>query len=227
MPGRRASAHIAEKTLPLPEGELRYVLAVPPDDRLDHPVPLILALHYGWPTPGPPPPFYGRGVLLGLVRPALLPLNALIAAPDCPGRDWTDPRSEAAVLQLLDHLERVHPVDRERVLLVGYSLGGIGTWYLAGRHPERFSAAIPISTVPYEEALDRIEGLPLYVIHARQDELMPLPLVEQAVNRLRTQGIAVELVVLEGVTHFETARFVEPLRRAVPWVRAIWGEGQG
>jgi hypothetical protein len=39
---------------------------------------------------------------------------------------------------------------------------------------------------------------------------------------LKDKGVAVELVLLDGITHYETERFVEPLRAAVPWIRSVW-----
>lgn len=224
MRNQDRSAVIHEQTLPREAGaDLRYTVALPGGYTGERVLPLVLALHYGWPGGGRPAPFYGKGVLLGLARPALAPLGAIIVAPDCPGHDWANEGSEAALLDLLAHLEQSYPLDLDRLLLLGYSLGGIGTWYLAARHPARFSAAIPISASPPQEAVDRLEGIPLYVIHGRQDELMPIERVEAAVGRLEARGLAVEFVVVEGVTHFETYRFVEPLRAAVPWIRAIWG----
>jgi predicted peptidase len=206
--------------------DLLYTVAVPVGYSPNEPVPLILALHYGWPSPGPPPPFFGKGVLLGLVRPALAGLGAIVVAPDCPARDWTNHKSEAAVLELLESLAEIYPVDQDRILLTGFSLGGMGTWYLAARQPARFSAAIPIAAVPPEAAIEELEGIPLYVIHSRQDELMPIERTEAAVNQLRARGNAVEFVAVEAITHYETYRFVDPLQEAVPWVRATWARRQ-
>jgi hypothetical protein len=39
---------------------------------------------------------------------------------------------------------------------------------------------------------------------------------------LREAGVRAELVTVTGITHYETYRFVESLRRAVPWLRSTW-----
>jgi len=36
------------------------------------------------------------------------------------------------------------------------------------------------------------------------------------------RGINAEIIVLNGIEHFETYRFVGGLRQAVPWIREIW-----
>jgi hypothetical protein len=52
---------------------------------------------------------------------------------------------------------------------------------------------------------------------------VPLTETEEAVHRLQAQGADVELVVVEGITHYETHRFQRYLRAAIPWIEAAWG----
>jgi len=66
--------------------------------------------------------------------------------------------------------------------------------------------------------------VPLYVIHSRRDELVPFERTEQVVHQLEGRGVAVELALLDGITHYETGRFVGLLRAAVPWIRRVRGE---
>jgi len=33
-----------------------------------------------------------------------------------------------------------------------------------------------------------------------------------------------EMTLVDGFGHYETARFVEPLKKAVPWIKKIWKE---
>jgi fermentation-respiration switch protein FrsA (DUF1100 family) len=65
--------------------------------------------------------------------------------------------------------------------------------------------------------------IPLYILQSRQDQLMPLGPTEDAVEQLKSNGASVELVVLDGITHFETWRYREPLRDAIPWIKQTWG----
>jgi predicted peptidase len=196
----------------------RYTLALPANRGDGQLLPLILALHYA----GHGAPFYGRGLLEGVVEPALRDLGALIAAPDCPGPDWTHPRSEAGLLALLDHLHSAYPLDPCRTLIAGYSMGGHGAWHLAARHPDRFAAALVMAAWPPPAALAEPWRVPLYVIHSRQDEVVPLAQTEHAVRQLQAQGAPLEWVVLQGISHYDTYRFVAPLQAAVPWIEQAW-----
>lgn len=205
----------------LQPGDRRYTLAIPTGYSGHQPVPLVLALHYG----GHVTPFYGRHMLTDLIEPALRRLGAIIAAPDCTASDWTQPQSEADVLALLDHLQEAFVIDPKKIMMTGYSKGGQGTWYLAARHPERFSAALVMAGWPQPDVVDVEWNVPLYVIHSREDQVVHLEPTETAVKRLQARGVSVELVVLTGITHYETSRFVEPLRAAVPWIERVWSRG--
>lgn len=244
-PASGGTPSIEHRTLALDDGTvLRYSLLSPSRAALrPGRLPLVLVLHYGAPQDSTPP-YYGEEILERLIRPALGNLPALFVAPDAPGRGWADTRSERAVLALLYHLRTSMPVDEHRTLVTGYSVGGMGAWFFVARHSNLFRAALPIASFPMlrvgRTASDRerqwramaldsagiwtapFRRVPMYIIHSRQDELMPLSAVEQAVATLRAQGAQVELVRLDGVTHQQTRAYVEPLRAAIPWIERQW-----
>ena len=209
------SSDLQEQVLQ-PDGH-RYTIAIPHGCG-DRAMPLVLALHYG----GDVTPFYGKGILTRLVEPALRGLEALIVAPDCIASDWIDLQSETAVLRLLDHIQDSYTIDPKRMLITGYSKGGKGTWYLASRHQERFAAALVMAATPQVDTVDVEWEIPLYVIHSRKDELFSLESTEAVVKQLQAKGVSVEMVVVEGIGHYETDRFTEPLRAAVPWIEKAW-----
>jgi len=241
---------IEHRTLTIESGTvLRYSMLSPAGAGIRGArVPLVLVLHYGAPLDSTPP-YYGEQILERLVLPALGGLPAIFVAPDAPGRGWADVRSESAVLTLLDHLRISMPIDEHRILLVGYSVGGMGTWYFVARHPELFAGAVAIASFPmlregrtamHREAQLRamvldtsatwtapFRRVPMYVIHSRQDELMSFSVVQQAVAALCAHGGHVEFVALDSITHGQTSQYVEPLRRAIPWIKRQWSLASG
>ncbi len=193
---------------------LRCSMWVPPLEE-GSTVPLVVALHYG----GEVTPQLSMGFLQTLVVPGLKKLGAVIVAPDCPGDGWTDEASEQAVLALLDYAVRNWPVDRRRIVVTGYSLGGIGTWFLAARHPEVFSAAVPMAGRPVIDAALRV---PVYAIHGRRDEVIDVEPTRRAIDALRAEGVDAYLLIVKGPTHYETRRFAGPLEGAVEWLQGVW-----
>ena len=193
---------------------IHYALSVPPGYR-GQPVPLILALHFGGDPDGA-----GRAMLDILIRPALGELGAVIVAPDALGGGWGSAANESAVNTLLAATEKAYAIDTRRVVVTGYSMGGAGTWYWAGKYPERFSAAVPVSGRPSESpAAWRV---PVFAVHSRDDQVNPIGPTERRVAELAQAGLNARLVVLSGVSHYETDRFVAALHQVVPWIRDIW-----
>lgn len=196
----------------------RYTLSIPRGYSGTEAVPLIVSLHFG----GRVTPFFGRGLLEILVEPALRELGAIMLAPDATQGGWASPEAARAVLRLVDHVEANYAIDPSRTLLTGYSMGGAGTWYLAPRHPERFRAAIPMAGRPQDAVDDFAWDTPMYVLQGRADELIPLEPTQAFVAALQRGGAPIDVEVVEGVTHFEMARYRPHLRAAIPWVRDIW-----
>ncbi|MCP4542116.1 MAG: prolyl oligopeptidase family serine peptidase [Chloroflexi bacterium] len=197
----------------------RYTLAIP-DGYTGDAVPLIIVLHWG----GVVTPFFGKSILTYLVEPALRELGAIMVAPDCVHRDWTNPQSESQVIALLEYLQEHYNIDADRTIITGYSKGGMGTWYLAARNQDKFAAAVLMAGYPQPDSADVEWEIPLYIVHSRRDEVVPFEPTERLVAQLKDKGVAVEFVVLKDVTHYETGRFVQPLRAAVPWIKKVWSE---
>ncbi len=237
-----ASAPIQRQMLTLEDGSgVRYAIAVPEGYDGSEEVPLVLALHFGWGEVLPPN--YSAIFLEILVEPALRELGAIIIAPLCPARTWVDPKSEEAVLALLEQVRQEYRIDPQRTLVTGFSLGGMGTWYYASKHAESFTAAIAMASVPMiaqtsESGAEYVQryvesgsvewpqdlvDMPIYVVHSRDDELIPIEPVERAVAELKALGANVEFLAIDaGIGHHETPRYVPYLARAVPWLQGVW-----
>jgi dipeptidyl aminopeptidase/acylaminoacyl peptidase len=63
---------------------------------------------------------------------------------------------------------------------------------------------------------------PVFAIHSRNDEVMPIEPTETRIKELQKSGVKAQLFVLTGISHSETQRFVEGLKRAVPWLKELW-----
>jgi len=215
------SPGIYKEILTLKNGErLRYALSIPVGYSEGKPVPLVMALHFG--SPIPVPPWYSKPFLSYIVEPGLGELDAIIVAPDCPGRDWIVPVSETAVLELMSHIQSYYPVDEQKKLITGFSMGGIGTWYMIAKHPRLFSAAVPVSSIAPQKILDDLKDIPIYAIHSDADEIFPVSQVKKIMKTLKKKGVPVKLSLISGISHYHSAKFVEPLKKSVNWIMRIW-----
>jgi predicted peptidase len=193
---------------------IHYAISVPRGYH-GEPVPLILALHFGGDPQGA-----GRAMLQILIQPALGELGAVIIAPDSLGGGWSTAVNEQGVKALLAAVEKSYAIDQKKVIVTGFSMGGQGTWYWADKYPERFSAAVPVSGTPTPSAATW--RLPVFAVHSRDDQVQPIGPTEQRIGELKKRGINAQMVVLNGIEHFETYKFVGGLRQAVPWIQEIW-----
>ena len=193
---------------------IHYALSVPPRYH-GEPVPLVLALHFGGDPEGA-----GRAMLDILVRPALGDLGAIIIAPDSLSGGWSSRQNDQAVNTLLAAVEKSYAIDQKKVIVTGYSMGGDGSWYWADKYPDRFSAAVPVSGTP--PANGSTWRVPVFAVGSRADTVHPIGPTEQRIAELKTRGINAQLIALNGIAHFDTYKFVDGLRQAVPWIQEVW-----
>ena len=195
-----------------------YAVAVPEGYRDSTPSPLVIVLHPG----GQRTRYYGGDFMRRIVEPALRPLGAIMIAPDCSGRDWSDASCEQPVLTLIDRATRAYNIDRKRVLVIGYSMGGRGAWHMASKHPEVFTAAIPMAASTRGMAVDQLGRQPTYVIHSREDEVVAFEPAEENAAALKKLKRDVEFEAVDGLTHFDMVSYFDALARAGEWVAGRW-----
>lgn len=195
-----------------------YTLRIPAGYDGQTTCPVILCLHFG----GQPTEFYG-GIFLRLIpEPGLGSLPALLVAPTASQEGWTTPAGEAAAFAALAEVERHLKVDTRRRVVMGYSMGGRGTWHFAAKFRQHFVAALPIAGAPRQVELDTLRDLPLYVIHSQDDRVVPISGAAEAVARLQAMGAPVEFAILPSGDHFDYRLVIAELRQACAWLEAVW-----
>lgn len=203
----------------IPEvGRVRYAVSVPDGYDPAKPAPLVLVLHPG----GQRVPYYGAEFTRRVVEPALRQLRPIMIAPDCPAAAWSDAAADKTVMTLINDAMRAYAIDRKRVLVVGYSMGGRGTWYMASHHQDLFTAAIPMAASTRDLAIDQLGRQPTYIIHSRADEVVPFEPADRLARDLRKMGREVQFEALDDLTHFDMVSYVDALRVAGRWVASRW-----
>lgn len=156
-----------------------YHIVLP--ERGDHPAPALMLLH-GWSATG-------RGMLkmTALVKTVTRRGYALILPdglprPDGPGQDWAflpgQParRDEGAFLKAVaDDAAARFGLDRDRMLLSGFSIGGSMVSYIACADPAAFAAYAPVAGSFWRPQPERCAGpVRLFHIHGWADKTVPL-----------------------------------------------------
>jgi phospholipase/carboxylesterase len=92
-------------------------------------------------------------------------------------------------------LER-YPIDPARVVVAGFSQGGIMAYELALRDPERYAGLAALSSWFPEPLAERLpkspghEGFPVLVVHGTRDPAIPVERAREAREALRTYDVA-------------------------------------
>ena len=164
------------------------------------PAPLVIALHgYG---------DYGEHYP-DLWGPAAGKLGAILAVPFGArvvgeGRAWGDlDETETIVMLTLDQVKEKYEIDRDRIVLTGFSQGGFMAMALGTRHPDVFSGVIPmaggyIPDIDQPPTADGDEPAFYFMVGARDNAISQ---VRRAAADYDDAGYEVKLRVVQGTGH--------------------------
>ena len=143
-------------------------------------------------------------------------VDFVIVLPQC--RDntfWAAQDMADYALSALDATVNEFNGDTNRLYLVGFSLGGYGTWQIAAAHPGKFAALVPVAggvvgtypinprdrqaiipsvgdmldaPDPYREVAKAIGQTPVWVFHGDADDAVPVEFSRKIVQALKDVG---------------------------------------
>jgi len=85
--------------------------------------------------------------------------------------------SEKETLEVVDLVLKEFKVDDGRTYLMGHSMGGAGTLYLAIKYPQRWVAIAALAPAAFtvdREGLARIPKMPIMLVHGDMDTVVPV-----------------------------------------------------
>jgi predicted peptidase len=122
----------------------------------------------------------------------------VLVAPQLPERRrWDTDALEALRADLVARL----PIDADRVLMTGLSLGGHGTWEYATDYPDRLAAIAPVCGLGPVKRAAVIAKLPIWAFHGALDDQVPIAGDRAMVEAVRAAGGKVKFTVYPDVGH--------------------------
>jgi phospholipase/carboxylesterase len=129
-------------------------------------------------------------------------------------------RAYRALAAFVDEALERYPVDRRKVLLLGFSQGGVMAYDLFLRQPERFAGLAALSSwLPPElsaaaPASDAHKGAPVLVLHGTEDPMIPVQRAQESRDALLATGVSLTY------REFEMGHEISPeaLRALVEWI---------
>ena len=105
------------------------------------------------------------------------------------------------LLELIDSYIALPNVDPRRVYIMGISMGGIATFDIVSRYPQKFAAAIPICGSVNPQRLVNTKGVAWRIFHGDNDQAVTVEGSREAYKALRKAGLDVEYFEFPGCTH--------------------------
>jgi poly(3-hydroxybutyrate) depolymerase len=132
----------------------------------------------------------------------------IVASPQAPYPPRGFDPEELTILlnQLLQRL----PIDKDRVYLTGFSMGGYGTYSWASAHPETFAAIAPVSGAARPEDACNLRGVPIWAFHGAQDDTVKVEKDEAGVNAIKACGGDITFTVYPDVGHSSDRTYADP-----------------
>jgi predicted esterase len=94
----------------------------------------------------------------------------IVLSPQCKtGEWWGDNGAQNNIDTLVDeHLARFR-IDPDRIIITGQSMGGMGSYTSAMRHPNKYAAVVPICGSGDTNKANTIAHLPIWIFHGDSD----------------------------------------------------------
>ncbi len=118
------------------------------------------------------------------------------------------------VLRILEKVLSETKADRDRVYVMGISMGGFATWDLIMRHNDIFAAAMPICGGGDPTKASLLKDIPIRTFHGDLDDSVPVEGTREMASALKAVGCDIVYTEFPGVNHWS-------------WDRACSSEGIG
>ncbi|GMV80312.1 MAG: hypothetical protein AMXMBFR7_14960 [Planctomycetota bacterium] len=145
---------------------VEYSISVPGKYAPNRLWPLFFGLHGGGNNTGSGQQHIGA--MVGMNR-----LDAIVVCPTSVDlgvqKYWRNPKNEEALKLLIRHLSRQFAIDPDRIYLTGYSMGGIGSYYLGARMTDVFAATAPGGGAWHGIHWPVMLNTPVYIWHGKKD----------------------------------------------------------
>ncbi|MEJ2104604.1 MAG: prolyl oligopeptidase family serine peptidase [Ignavibacteriaceae bacterium] len=110
--------------------------------------------------------------------------NDFTVVPQSPTNPW----SSTDLHNLIQYLISNYPIDTNRIVVTGWSMGGFAVGSLLQQFPRTFAAGIPISGVTWG---NNLRNIPLWLFHGDSDNNVNVQVSRNVVNNLQQLGVPV------------------------------------
>lgn len=127
---------------------------------------------------------------------------AFVIFPQCPSDFyWANDNPMQTLRALIDEFTAVNNVNKNKIYIVGLSMGAYGTYELVARNPDLFAAAIAISGDGDHNRAKNMAKSQWKIYAGRKDNVVTSDKSERMAEALRKSGAKVSLTVYPDANH--------------------------
>ena len=176
--------------------KLKYVIRYPEKFSEAGMYPVVIYLHGAG----------GRGCDISVIRNHCFFLetkkydfNAIFIAPQCYEDSWFGIFEQ--IQEFGVYVSKLGYVDKERVYLMGASMGGYAVWQLAMSRPELFAAVVPICGGGMYWNAGRLKNMSIWAFHGENDPIVQCEESKKMVRAINRNGGHAKLTVYKETEH--------------------------
>ncbi|MFC1538911.1 Ig-like domain-containing protein [Candidatus Latescibacterota bacterium] len=98
---------------------------------------------------------------------------------------WTRGSRREAIFEIIDGLIKEFPIDTRRIYILGFSMGGSGTWNYLQYRPGFFAAANPQAIGGGTVKVDLVKDTPIWATIGEQDQPKRIGQLKENIRRIR------------------------------------------
>jgi predicted peptidase len=104
--------------------------------------------------------------------------------------------------ELIEKLADEYKIDRNRIYVLGHSMGGFGSWTAIWSRPDFFAAAIPCAGgLPPWYDYERFKDVPVWAFHSADDNVVSVEYTRAIFQALEKCGGNMKYTEFDGVGH--------------------------
>ncbi len=145
---------------------------------------------------------YPKFILEGTKYPFML-----LAPQISKDTNWTDKKTYQTLMSLINKITSEYSVNKNKIILSGGSSGGGGVYVIAAAYPNFFAGAVVGSGIynyNYRNLAKNLRSTPMWIFHGTNDASISYSGVKSLADSLKSNGVNVKFVGIEGGTHSVT-----------------------
>lgn len=114
------------------------------------------------------------------------------------------PTIQYTLMALIRDLLTHEKIDRQRIYLLGISMGGFGVWDMAMRYPDMFAAIVPICGGADPTQAGLLKHMPVWAFHGEKDPVVSSHFTSEIMHELeslQSKQLDSRFSLLNGVGH--------------------------